>query len=254
MDTTTFQIFGPSHWIVLIGSLLIGWRAVVVMRKGTERWKLNIRVTLAVSLFLAVVADPPVTYLRYLDDDPELARKLLHETAWPFYLCDWAAIICGVALLTKSQRLAELGWCWGIGGTMQGLIYPSSLSFDWQSPDFYGFFAEHAGVPMAGAVLVFGMGLRPQPGVVWRAWTWLLAYFSCAIVVNLLLIHFGGFKDTNYGFTCTSDYSPFGILGPWPLYLALKIALLWGVFVALTYPFCGRAAMRLPDGIWKRRG
>ncbi|MCX6874898.1 MAG: TIGR02206 family membrane protein [Verrucomicrobia bacterium] len=248
MDHTPFHIFGPSHWAVLAASLIAGWCAVRILRRGTERWKLIVRVVLAVMLFLAVMADPAITYLRHVHEDPALARKLVHETAWPFFLCDWAAIACGIALLGKNQRLAELGWCWGLGGTLNGLIYPSSLSFDWKSPDWYAFFAEHAGVPIAGAALVFGLGLRPQAGVVWRAWFWMLAYFAVAIVVNLLLIHVGGYQDANYGFTCTSAYSPFGVLGPWPIYLVVKILLLAVVFAILTVPICGRSALRFQWG------
>jgi hypothetical integral membrane protein (TIGR02206 family) len=177
---------------------------------------------------------------------------LVQQTAWPFYLCDWAAIFCGLALLKGSQRLTELGWCWGMGGTLQGLLYPTSLSFDLPNPDWIAFFAEHGGVPVAGLVLVFGLGLKPQPGVVWRAWICLCGYLLVAGVVNQVLIG-QGFPGSNYGFVCSSAYSPFAVLGAWPQYLILMLFILGGFFCLLTWPFCGRAAVSFRAIGWKLR-
>ncbi len=154
-------------------------------------------------------------------------------------------MVCGLALLRKSQRLAEVGWCWGLGGTLQGLVYPASLSYDWPNPDWYAFFAEHGGVPVAGMTLVFGLGLRPEPGAAWRAWLWLLLYFVIAGLVNLIFIHTGGYLDSNYGFVCTCDYSPFAVLGRWPVYLGGVLVAMALFFVILTIPFCGRRAVAL---------
>ena len=60
-------------------------------------------------------------------------------------------------------------------------------------------------VPVAGMTLVFGLGLRPEPGAAWRAWLWLLLYFVIAGLVNLIFIHTGGYLDSIYGFVCTSE-------------------------------------------------
>jgi uncharacterized membrane protein YwaF len=124
-----------------------------------------------------------------------------------------------------------------LGGTLQGLIYPSSLGYDWPNPDYIAFFAEHAGVPLAAVALVFGLNLRPQPGVVRRVWIWLCVYYLGVVVINVLLKKLGGHATANYGFVCSSDYSPFGILGPWPTYVIVKIILLGGIFALLTLPF-----------------
>ena len=237
MDNRPFTIFGPSHWIVLLLTVLSAVGLVKLLRSRHTNLKRIVRWGLAVSLVSAVLADPPITYFRYVNQDPALAWRLVQETAWPFYLCDVAAICAALALVLQNQTLAEITWCWGLGGTMQGLIYPSSLSYDWPNPDFYAFFAEHAGVPLAAISLVIGMQLRPEPGVVWRVWKWLWVYYAGAAVVNLLLKSLGGYTTANYGFVCSSDYSPFAILGPWPVYVFMQIDLLAGVFTMLTFPF-----------------
>lgn len=245
MDRTPFHLFGPSHWLAVFLSIAAAAGLVRLLRRrrGDVKVERAIRITLAVVLFAAVLADPVITGLRYLPEGSELAWRKVHETAWPFYLCDWAAVICGLALLRRSQVLTEIGWCWGMGGTLQGLVYPTSLSYDLPNPDWFAFFAEHGGVPVAGMVLVFGLGLRPLPGAMWRAWLALCGYLTAAAVVNLLFIHAGDYPLTNYGFVCSSDYSPFDILGPWPVYV-FGMALVLGLFFAiLTTPFCGRAAL-----------
>jgi hypothetical integral membrane protein (TIGR02206 family) len=197
---------------------------------------------LAVVLALAVLADPIITWLRY-SGDPTLAARLVHETAWPLYLCDWAALASAVALWRKSQRLAEISWCWGLGGTLQGLVYPTSLSYDWPNPDYFAFFAEHGGVPVAAITLALGMRLAPQPGVVWRAWFALLGYLVVAGLANAFLQKACGFPTANYGFVCSSDYSPFAMLGPWPWYVLGMAGGLFVCFTALTAPFVGWRAL-----------
>lgn len=243
MDQTPFVIFGASHWLAIVLSIGAAAGLVFLLRRGrnpgVER---AVCVSLAVILFAAVLADPVITWFRFASGGP-LAWRKVHESAWPFYLCDWAAVICGLALLRRSQRLAEIGWCWGMGGTLQGLVYPTSLSYDLPNPDWFAFFAEHGGVPVAGVVLVFGLGLRPQPGALWRAWIALWIYLAVASVVNLFFIHAAGYPLTNYGFVCSSDYSPFAILGPWPVYVVGMALALGVLFALLTAPFCGSAAL-----------
>ena len=244
MDRTPFHIFGPSHWLAMLLSIAAASGLILLLRRRPNaRQERVVRISLAIILFAAVMADPVITGLRYYEEGPALAWRKVHETAWPFYLCDWAAVICGFALLRRSQVLAEIGWCWGMGGTLQGLVYPASLSYDLPNPDWFAFFAEHGGVPVAGMVLVFGLGLRPLPGAMWRAWLALCGYLIAASVVNLLFIHAGDYAQTNYGFVCTSDYSPFHILGPWPVYVFGMTFVLGLFFVVLTAPFCGRSAL-----------
>lgn len=226
--------------MAILTGISLGFALVKYLRRASARGNAIVRNSLALVLILAVLADPLITYFRYIGAGPEIAWRLVHETAWPFYLCDWAAVICSMALLTKRQRLAEIGWCWGLGATLQGLVYPASLSYDWPNPDWYAFFAEHAGVPVAGVVLVFGLGLRPQPGAAWRVWLWLLVYFAIAALANVICIYHGGYPTANYGFVCSSNYSPLGVLGPWPVYVVGLIAVLGLFFTMLTWPFCGR--------------
>jgi len=175
-----FEPFDASHLIVLMLTVVAAWGVCKLMRSEVdEKVKWWARVGMASILFGSVLADPVLAWIRY-GDDPALARELIMGSSLPLYLCDVVAVILGLALLQRNQRMAEIGYLWGIAGTVQGLVTPT-LYFDWTSPEFYAFFAQHSGVPVAAMMLVWGMGLKPEPGVFNRAllssWTYIAVVF-----------------------------------------------------------------------------
>jgi hypothetical integral membrane protein (TIGR02206 family) len=80
--------------------------------------------------------------------------------ALPLNLCDWALIALVAALLTRNQFAYELGYFWGLGGTLQGMITPD-VAYDFPDPQFLFFFVEHGGIIAALLYLTLGTGLRP---------------------------------------------------------------------------------------------
>ncbi|MEO0018162.1 MAG: hypothetical protein RLZZ522_1445, partial [Verrucomicrobiota bacterium] len=164
MDAREFQPFSGSHWLALLTTLAAG--AVLV------RWfrnpatpptaKLRVRKILAGILVVAVVMDPALAWLRHRDQ-PATAWHLIAHDALPLYLCDVVSLLLAWALVTGNRRVAEVGYFWSLAATTQGLLTPA-LVYDWHSPEFYAFFVEHGGAPVAGVVLAFGAGMPPQPG------------------------------------------------------------------------------------------
>jgi len=69
-----------------------------------------------------------------------------------------------VALLTRNQRAYELGYFWGLGGTLQGLLTPP-LYYDYPDLQFIFFFIQHGGVVAALLYLTLGLHMRPA----WRS-------------------------------------------------------------------------------------
>jgi hypothetical integral membrane protein (TIGR02206 family) len=138
--------------------------------------------------------------------------EIYHLT--PFcYLCDVVSIILALALFTKNQRLAEIGYFWGLAGTLQGLIMPT-LYFDYQEIEFYIFFLQHGGAPIAAVFLVWGLGLAPEKGAFRRSIYWSLGFLAIVLMIN-------GIIGENYSFLCAKPGAVtfFDYMGPWPYYL-----------------------------------
>ena len=133
-------------------------------------------------------------------------------TGLPLNLCDWAALALIIALITRNQFAYELGYFWGLGGTLQGLITPE-VSYDFPDPQFIFFFINHAGIVAALLYLSF-MGLRPVPASLPRVVAATLGYVAVAGLADFWL-------GTNYGFLAAkpSTASIMDVLAPWPWYI-----------------------------------
>jgi hypothetical integral membrane protein (TIGR02206 family) len=187
-------------------------------------------------LVIAVALDPILTWLRY-HDRPDVAFRLVKETALPLYLCDVVSLMLAFALITKNQRFAEIGYLWGIAGTVQGLITPT-LYFSWDTPEYYAFFAQHGGVPVAAIALAYGSPLHPQPGAFQRAVWWSWGYMSVVYGLNVLLGANYGFLNAKPGVGTLFDY-----MGPYPWYLITLQLVAFTLYFLLLLPF--RRANRL---------
>src|SRR3954468_4129417 len=87
-------------------------------------------------------------------------HELRLDYGLPMNLCDWAEIALIMALLTRNQLAYELGYFWGLGGTLQGLLTPP-LYYDYPDLQFIFFFIQHGGVIAALLYLTLGTRLRP---------------------------------------------------------------------------------------------
>ena len=64
-------------------------------------------------------------------------------------------------MISRNQFAYELGYFWGLGGTLQGLITPD-IAYGFPDPQFIFFFINHAGIITALLYLTFTR-LRPVP-------------------------------------------------------------------------------------------
>ena len=135
------------------------------------------------------------------------------------------SLIAAYALFTKNPRATEITYCWGLAGTTQGLLTPT-LSYDWNTIDYYNFFLQHGGVPIAAILLVWGMRILPEKGAFKRVVLWSWLYMVIVMLVNVLI-------GENYGFLSGKPNYPtmFDYMGPYPYYLLT----LQGVAFALYY-------------------
>jgi hypothetical integral membrane protein (TIGR02206 family) len=219
----TFRVFGPDHLVVL--ALVVVFAVLMIWTARRSRNPRRVR-RQEVILGLLLLARYPASLVVGWG-----FGLLDREALLPFHLCDLAAIVGGVALLTGRPLCAELTYFWGIAGTLNGLITPP-LQYAFPHPAFFMFFWLHAGVVLAAAYLVGGAQLSPRPGAVRRVTASSLGYMAFAGVVNWLL-------GTNYGFLCGPPARPslIDLLGPWPWYLLSLIPLGIAVYAVLYFPF-----------------
>jgi uncharacterized membrane protein YwaF len=68
-----------------------------------------------------------------------------------------------------------------------------TLWFDHGELEFYIFFLQHGGGPVAASFLVWGLGIVPLKGAMTRAIYWSLGYMVVVILINWII-------GANYGF------------------------------------------------------
>lgn len=232
MDSRQFETFGLPHCTAMTVTAIAAIGMILYQRspKVSAENKHRMNVVLGIMLIIAVAMDPLLTWLRY-DEQPELAAKLVRETALPFYLCDVVSLFLAYALITRNQRFAEIGYLWGVAGTVQGLITPT-LYFSWDTPEYYAFFIQHGGVPVAALALAFGTQLSPARGAFKRAIFWSWGYMGLIFLINSLL-------NANYGFINGKPAvgTLFDYMGPYPWYLITLQLIAFTLYFLLLLPF-----------------
>lgn len=218
-----FELFGAAHLaVLLLVTLVVVLMVTIARRFPSSRLTRTGERLLVVALLLTYPAKG-VLALR--------GEGASWDYPLPLHLCDLAAYIAAVALLSRSQRLAELAYFWGVAGTLQGLITPA-VQVGFPHPEFFRFFLLHASVVVASLYLPFGAGLAPRRGAVLRVFGWTQVYVVAAASVNVL-------TGANYGFLCEPPptASLIDVLGPWPWYILVLEAIALVLFALLYLPF-----------------
>ena len=129
------------------------------------------------------------------------------------------------------QRLYELAFIWGMGGTSQAIV----------TPDVWGAFPEatcvryfilHGGIVVSVLVMTIGLKLRPLPGAVRRVWL-------TTLVLALIVFPIDWALGANYMYLLGRPTNPtiIDLFGPWPWSL-IPLVLVGSAFIALCYvPF-----------------
>jgi hypothetical integral membrane protein (TIGR02206 family) len=132
----------------------------------------------------------------------------------PLQLTDVISLTAILALWTRRPWLVELAYYWSFTASLQATLTPD-LQTSFPHLLYFTYFIYHVGAIVASAFLVFGLGIYPRRGAVWRTFG---ATFVWAVVAGLADVITGG----NYGYLAwkPSHASLLSALGPWPLYIA----------------------------------
>ena len=220
-DINSFSWYGPSHWVVLVGTAGLAVAAVLAGRR--ERGRPDARVTLWVLRVLVVGSVVP-----------HHVYKFLVQERVPLEMCDWTGLVAIVALFTGHALPAALLFYWGLTLTPNALLTPD-LAADFPSLGFLMFFVSHSATVVAAAYVTWGRGAR----IDWRL-------YAKTIAVSLVLL--AGILTWNAVFNENYMYlrakpaagSLLDFLGPWPVYVAVEVALAFGLWALITWPFTRR--------------
>jgi hypothetical integral membrane protein (TIGR02206 family) len=211
-----FVLFGTAHLV----PLALAFAAPIFLALAARR---NPRLDRPIRIFLAaLLAGAWLCWYGLF-----AARGwLTWSNALPLNLCDWAALALILALIKPSPFAYELGYFWGLGGSLQGLITPD-IAYDFPDPQFIFFFINHAGIIAALLYLSF-TGMRPIPASLPRVAAATIGYAVVAGLADVLL-------GTNYGFLAAKPVNPsvMDFLSPWPWYIPELVGI--GLISLLVY-------------------
>jgi hypothetical integral membrane protein (TIGR02206 family) len=229
-----FRLFGPSHWAVLALTLALTAGLVLAARLGGGGGRIR---PIALGLAALLLINELVELVYVASAAP---RSLVDHL--PFALCDWVIATCVLALVFRRQLAYELSYLWGLGGSLQALLTPDLVE-DFPRYAFFAFMIAHAGVIIAIFFLTLGMGMRPRPGSILRAFWWSQIYLLVTAALNLAL-------GTNYGYLCHKPLHPslLDVLGPWPAYLLSLEAIALVMYALLYAPFAVLDRLRRRQG------
>ena len=212
MVIAQFELYGISHILPLILTVVGAVLMVRLMRSDiSEALKTRVRYVFGGLLIFAVLMDPVLAFMRW--GTGEMGWEIFWNSTLPLYLCDVVSVVAALALFTRNYKLVEVAYLWGLAGTVQGLLTPT-LAYDWNTLDYYNFFLQHSGVPIAAVTLVWGMGIAPRQGAFKRIVIWSWTYMAIVMGINFLIRQNYGFLSGKPDFPTMFDY-----MGDYPYYL-----------------------------------
>ena len=149
----------------------------------------------------------------------------------PLHLCGASLLLGALMLWRRSERLFEIVYFWGIGGSIPALLTPD-IQPGFPHPIFVTFFTGHGLVLMGVFYATFVYGFRPTFKSIGMAIGWLVVLAAIVFPVNKLL-------GTNYLYLMhkPAQASPMDFLGPWPYYILGLAALTFVICVTCWLPF-----------------
>lgn len=134
------------------------------------------------------------------------------ESSLPLHLCGISAILSGIVLITKHQKLYEFLYFWGISGGYISIVTPE-FTIGTQGLLFIDYYVSHGGIIFSALYCTLVLKMKPSQG------SWLKIF----IWSQLLILFIGGLNyilDSNYMYINAPPKveNPF-IIGEFPFHL-----------------------------------
>ena len=108
------------------------------------------------------------------------------ESSLPLHLCGVSAILSGIVLVTRNQKLYELLFYWGIPGGYISIVTPE-FTIGTQGWLFLDYYISHGGIIFAALYCTLIFGMRPSQGSWLRIFLWSQLFIPVVGVFNYLL-------------------------------------------------------------------
>jgi hypothetical integral membrane protein (TIGR02206 family) len=162
------------------------------------------------------------------------------EHSLPLQICDLAWVFVAWALLTVRPLPTALTYYWGLTLSLQALVQPT-LSEPFPDLEFFVFWGKHVLIVWGAVYLCLALGHGPDWAAYRRAVAWTFGWLVVVLCLNAVL-------SANYGYVSgkPSEATVLDVLGPWPVYLVVEMAIVTSGWALITLPWTGLP--RRPDG------
>lgn len=227
-----FTAYGTSHQVVLV---MLGVGAVALVWFGRSHREDNRAERFGRGLAVAILAfTVPMQILQVTPGYWRLSGSL------PIQVCDLAWMAAAYALWTHRHWAIALTYFWGLTLTTQAVITPE-LSAEFPQPGFFMYWGMHLLVVWAAIYLTFGLGLFPD----WRSYR---IAITATAVWAVTIFAFNTVVGTNYGYLNAKPRTPsvLDLMGPWPWYILVEVAIVSVAWALITWPWVAVARRRRP--------
>ena len=234
MPTSEFQFLGVSHVVVLVLTIALPIALSVLVRKveGSRRCTgvdSSVMTNAVCYLLGATLIVNEVGHWGYRLATVQSFSEFIQRHL-PLHICGVALFVVVLALFRRNQTLYEIGYFWGIVGTLNAVLTPQ-LEVGFPHYRFFQYFIVHGGIVVSVLFATWGLKMRPTLKGLLRSFLLANLYMVVIAGVNLLL-------KSNYMFICEppDTKSPF-FFAPWPWYIPILDVVVLVLFFAIYSPF-----------------
>ena len=225
MPTSEFQFLGVSHIVVLALTITLPIALSVLVRKADSS-----AVTNTVCYLLSAILIVNEVGLWGYRMSTVQSFSVFLQRYLPLHICGVVVFVVVFVLLRRNQTLYEIGYFWGLVGTLNAIITPQ-LWVDFPNYRFFQYFIAHGGIVVSVLFVTWGLRMRPTLKGLLRAFLLVNFYMVVMVGVNLSL-------KSNYMFICEppDTKSPF-FFAPWPWYILILDGVALVFFFVVYSPF-----------------
>ena len=225
MPSSEFQFLGVPHIVALSLTIVLPIALSVLVRKVDSSVVANVVCYLLAATL--IVNEIGIWIYRAATVQ---SFSVFVQSYLPLHICGVALFVVVLVLLCRNQTLYEIGYFWGIVGTLNAVLTPQ-LGVGFPHYRFFQYFIVHGGIVVSVLFATWGLRMRPTLKGLLRSFLFVNLYMVFIAGVNLLL-------KSNYMFICEPPYtkSPF-FFAPWPWYIPILDGVALILFFVVYSPF-----------------